>query len=312
MQLRHLRYFVGIVEAGSFSRAAATIHVAQPALSQQIAELEARLGIPLLHRSARGVRPTAAGEALYREATLILRRIEELPAIIRSTDGEVAGAVSLGMSTTLAASLGGPLMELCRGSWPRLSLRFSTGDSLAVKARIEAGQLDMGLVFEDEPTPGLLRQPLFRQRLFLVCRQGEAPMAAGGVALRELAAVPLVFPAPPNITRGLLDRAFLLAGVKPLIVAETDTLSSMLIAVQMGLGATILPKGELSDVPGHANLDVLPIEPALSLTASIAVGANAPLSRAAGAVRAVLADFVETRFAQAPPPGAEWIGGQGP
>ena len=63
MHYRHLYYFVRIVEAGSFSQAARTIHVAQPALSQQIAELEASLGVPLLQRSARGVRPTAAAAA---------------------------------------------------------------------------------------------------------------------------------------------------------------------------------------------------------------------------------------------------------
>src|SRR5271154_820602 len=103
MQLRHLRYFVKIVEAGSFSRAAATIHVAQPALSQQMAELEERLGVILLHRSARGVRPTAAGDVLYREACSILRQMEKLPGIVRSTSGEAVGAVSLGMSSTLAS-----------------------------------------------------------------------------------------------------------------------------------------------------------------------------------------------------------------
>jgi LysR family nitrogen assimilation transcriptional regulator len=88
MQLRHLRYFVKIVEAGSFSRAASTIHVAQPALSQQIAELELKLGTSLLQRSARGVRPTAAGEVLYREASTILRLVEQLPGIVRSSGGE--------------------------------------------------------------------------------------------------------------------------------------------------------------------------------------------------------------------------------
>ena len=61
VQLRQLRYFTGIVDAGSFSRAALTLHVAQPALSQQIAELELDLGVPLLQRSARGTQPTAAG-----------------------------------------------------------------------------------------------------------------------------------------------------------------------------------------------------------------------------------------------------------
>ena len=155
MQFRHLRYFVSIVDAGSFSRAAATIHVAQPALSQQIAELEARLGVPLLHRGPRGVRTTTAGDALYREATAIIRRIEELPAIVQATEGELAGTVSIGMSTTLAATLANPLVELCRGSWPKVGLRFAAGDSALVRARIEAGALDMGLVFEDEAGAGL-------------------------------------------------------------------------------------------------------------------------------------------------------------
>jgi LysR family nitrogen assimilation transcriptional regulator len=78
MQLRHLCYFVKIVDAGSISRAATTIHVAQPALSQQIAELEEQLGLALLQRSARGVRPTKAGEVLYREAVSILKQVEQL------------------------------------------------------------------------------------------------------------------------------------------------------------------------------------------------------------------------------------------
>lgn len=97
MQYRHLYYFVKIVEAGSFSQAARTIHVAQPALSQQIAELEASLGIALLQRSARGIKPTVAGQKLYEEALSILRRYENLPGLIRSSSGEIQGVVSLGM-----------------------------------------------------------------------------------------------------------------------------------------------------------------------------------------------------------------------
>src|SRR5271170_7896455 len=116
MQLRHLRYFVRIVEAGSFSRAAATIHVAQPALSQQIAELEEELGVILLHRSERGVRPTEAGETLYREAAVILQLMEQLPGKVRSTGGETEGAVNLGMTSTLAAFISGPFMEACRAA----------------------------------------------------------------------------------------------------------------------------------------------------------------------------------------------------
>src|SRR5580698_5477040 len=101
MRYRQLRYFCKIVECGSFSRAAATIHVAQPALSQQIAELEIEMGVELLQRSARGVRATRAGEVLYREGLAILRQVEQIPSLIRSADAEIEGSVSLGIVTIL-------------------------------------------------------------------------------------------------------------------------------------------------------------------------------------------------------------------
>ncbi|HUA76571.1 MAG TPA: LysR family transcriptional regulator, partial [Acetobacteraceae bacterium] len=218
MQLRHLRYFVKIVDAGSFSRAASVIHVAQPALSQQIGELEEELGVSLLQRSARGVRPTVAGETLYREAASILRLMEQLPGKVRSAAGEAAGAVNFGMSSTLAAFLSGPFMESCRAALPKVALRFITGHSVSIFSRIEARTLDLGIVFEDKPVPGVARQVLFRQRLFLVCR--SQPLgAADAIALSELAARPLVMPAHPNVTRSLLDRVFAEAGLVPNMVA---------------------------------------------------------------------------------------------
>src|ERR1700709_1661835 len=129
MQFRQLRYFVKIVEAGSFSRAAATIHVAQPALSQQIAELEERMGILLLQRSARGVRPTAAGEVLYKEASAILRQLEQLPGIVRSSSATPEGAVTIGIASSLAPALAGPFIESCRKALPKITLRFTDGTS---------------------------------------------------------------------------------------------------------------------------------------------------------------------------------------
>src|ERR1700733_8412827 len=102
MQFRQLRYFVKIVDAGSFSRAASVVHVAQPALSQQVAELEERVGVMLLQRSARGVRPAAAGEILYTEASAILHQLDQLPNAIRPDSGEPEGIVSLGFAISLA------------------------------------------------------------------------------------------------------------------------------------------------------------------------------------------------------------------
>ena len=121
MHYRHLYYFVRIVEAGSFSQAARTIHVAQPALSQQIAELEASLGVPLLQRSARGVKPTAAGQKFYDEASSILRKYENLPGLVRSNSGKVDGRVSLGMPASLSTTLVGSFIEACKADYPSVT-----------------------------------------------------------------------------------------------------------------------------------------------------------------------------------------------
>jgi LysR family transcriptional regulator, nitrogen assimilation regulatory protein len=282
--------------------------VAQPALSQQIGELEEELGVRLLQRSARGVRPTVAGETLYREASSILRLMEQLPGKVRSAGGEAAGAVNLGMSSTLAAFLAGPFMETCKAALPKVALRFITGHSALVAERIEARTLDLGIVFEDGALPGMARRVLFRQRLFLVRR---TPAAAGveSVSLAELAAQPLVLPAHPNVTRSLFDRVFAEAGLVANMAAEADTLFSVLSAVQSGIGETILPKGDLSDVPGHGALQCVPILPPIHLTASIIAAGETPLTGAGEAVRELLAEFVGRRFAESAPPGAEWIGG---
>jgi LysR family transcriptional regulator, nitrogen assimilation regulatory protein len=307
MKLRHLRYFVTVVDAGSFSRAATTIHIAQPALSRQVLELEEIIGVELLHRTARGVRPTAAGEVLYREATTILRQMDKLPGIVRSAGGEVEGTVSLGMSSTLASFLSGPFMDACRAAFPKVRLRFITGDSILLKSHIDAGKIDLAVVYEDEPTPGYARQTLFRQRLYLVRRE---PLAENGAAvpIGRLAEIPLVLPAHPNVTRILLDRVFAEAGVAPNMVGEADVLSSMLSAVQTGIGDTVLPKGDLSDVPGYGALLPLPIEPAIFLTAAILNSSETPLGRTATLVRNLFAGFVFELMNAVPPPGAEWIG----
>jgi LysR family transcriptional regulator, nitrogen assimilation regulatory protein len=306
MQLRHLRYFVKIVEAGSFSRAAATIHVAQPALSQQIAELEEEMGLPLLHRSARGIQPTPAGEVLYREAIAVLQQMDQLPGKVRSSAGVVEGVVNLGMTSTLAAVLSGPFMETCRSELPKVALRFSTGQSYLLASRVEARNLDLGVVFEDEPIAGLARQCLFRQRLFLI-RRDQPSAGLSAVSLTDLAKLPLVLPARPNVIRAALDPAIERAGLVPNIVAEADSFYGMLAAVQTGVGTAVVPKGDLSDVPGYEGILAAIIEPPIYLTASIVMSKDAPLTGAGEAMRSLFTDFVANWLADNGLPGAESV-----
>jgi LysR family nitrogen assimilation transcriptional regulator len=307
MQLRHLRYFVKIVEAGSFSRAAAEIHIAQPALSQQIAELEQMLGVTLLHRNPRGVRPTPAGEVLFVEASAILRQMERIPSIVRSSGGEAQGAVSFGMSSTLASFLAGAFMEASKEALPKVALRFATDDSMSLKSRINEQKMDLAVVFEDEQTAGFIRQPLFRQRLFLI-RRKRTPRSPASITLDQLAERPLILPNAPNLVRTMLDRIFADAGITPNIAAETDVFSGMLSAVQTGMGDAILPKGDFSDMPGHSSVLALLIEPPIYLTASMLWSKDVALTQAAEAIRNLFGAFVKDRLQEKALPGAEWAG----
>jgi LysR family nitrogen assimilation transcriptional regulator len=291
MQLRHLRYFVRIVEAGSFSRAASLVHVAQPALSQQIGELETELGVLLLERSARGVTPTEAGRILYQHACSILRQVEQLPDLVRAGRGNPAGVVSLAMASTLASRLAAPFVLECRTALPKVSLQIVTGDSLHLRERLANSKVDIALLFEEAPTPGRHCRPLFRQRLHLVQRSDQAP-DAGEIALGDLALIPLVLAVRPNVTRAVLDRAFDRAGVVPDIAVEADAFSSLIEAVQAGLGGAVLPASDAEAFRGGPALRLRAITPPLHLVASLHTPAEPSGSPAVAAVGDRLTAFV--------------------
>jgi LysR family transcriptional regulator, nitrogen assimilation regulatory protein len=305
MQFRQLRYFVKIVEAGSFSRAASVVHVAQPALSQQVAELEERLGVALLQRSARGVRPTAAGEILYKEAAAILRQLDQLPGTVRSSSGEAEGTVNLGFVSSLAPGLVGFLDE-CREAFPKVVIRVQDGDSLTLESKIASSSIDLAILYEDAFTTALTRKPLFTQKLFLVSRK---PIADPGntISLERVAELPLVLPGVNNGRRVLLERIFAEAKLKPNVVLEADSLVSEMWSVRNEAGCTILPVGDLSNFGPNAFAKPALIEPPISLTCSVVYSADFPLTRAGEAVRDRLLDFIRRRVSETDMPGAEWI-----
>ncbi len=308
MQYRHLHYFVSVVEAGSFSRAAATVHVAQPALSQQIAQLEEQLGVSLLLRTARGVHPTAAGEVLYREASAILNRLHQLPGILRSSSSAAGGTVRLGMSSTVLATAPAVFMEQCKAALPNVALRMAVSDSPTIKRRVAAHELDLGLVLEDELAPTFARTPLFRQRLFLV--RDRATSRGKPVQLAELASVPLILPPAPNMTRTALDRAFEAAKLSPNVVMEVDIVANIIAAVRAGVGGSVLPKGDLSDMSGEDLGEPEAIEPPVYLVCSLVSPGHFPLANAAEAVRDLFIQFIESNLRATAAPGVEWMAGE--
>jgi LysR family transcriptional regulator, nitrogen assimilation regulatory protein len=307
MQFRQLRYFVKIVEAGSFSRAATTIHVAQPALSQQIAELEERLGLKLLQRSARGVAPTAAGEVLFREASAILHQLDQLPGIVRSSSGEPEGAVSVGLAISLANTLIGPLVRRVQTSLPKVKLKLSDADSRSLQEGVAANHLNMAVVYEDELVSAFSRRPIFRQRMYLIGSRSPFKNATSA-SIDDVAKLPLVLPGLPNGRRSLIDRAFAERGFLPNIVAEADTLSSELSAVRSGVAHTILPVADPEHFRNDGFVEPIMVEPGLFLTCSVISSSDFPLSHAGESVRSLVTEFLEKEVRKMGLMGVEWLG----
>ncbi len=291
MQFRQLRYFVAVVEAGSISRAASVVHVAQPALSQQIADLEERIGMKLLLRTPRGVKPTPAGETLFREASLILHRMDQLPGMLKSAIGDTQGTVRLGIVASLAGPLVGVIVEHFKSELPQVNLICSDGDSGSLVARVQSHALDLALVFEDELVPSHSRTPIFSQQLFLIGKDA-GKIKKPHVSLEELIGIPLVSPGRQRNRRQLINRAFAARNLVPNIVAEVDNLSSELSAVRAGVGSTLLNVGELPD--GFESFAVpVPIKPPLVMTCCAIFSNDAALSAATEAVRASLIPVVK-------------------
>ncbi|MCP2252591.1 LysR family transcriptional regulator, nitrogen assimilation regulatory protein [Prauserella aidingensis] len=248
MDIAHLRDFIGVVEAGSLSTAAHRLHVSQPALSQRMTQLETRLGVQLLVRGPRGVRPTPTGTALYRDAQQLVRQFDRLAHDVADHRDRVHGPVAVGLPTTVAARLAPALFDWVTRHYPWIHLQLFESMSGYIHELLLAGRLDLAAVFREDDAPRPGEVPLYSEELYLVGRPEPRPPSDHEVALADLYAVPLVTPGPNSHLRALIDRTFAAAGVRPAVVGDVESLGTMLRIAQGGRACTILP---LSVVPGH-------------------------------------------------------------
>lgn len=303
VQLRHLRYFVHIVDAGSFSRAATIANVAQPALSQQIATLEALLGVTLLHRTARGTRPTEAGLVLYRHARSILRQVDHLPTLLHEATQEPSGPVSLGMPQTLSARVGPAFIAACRTRYPKVLLRIVEGTSAQLRDSLTASKIDISLIHEELNLPGLTYHPIFYQELFLLGPDDGKGPPGDSITPESLAELPLLLPTPPNAVRDKLDRYFARFRLAPQMVAEVNSFRTSVQAVKEGLGYTVMPWPATEASLGGDGLRAWRLDPGIEIVVSFAVSTLVPVSSAALSVQKFFGEFLEARVVQ-----EGWIG----
>ena len=246
MDIRQLRYFARIVELGSLSKASRTLHVAQPALSQQIAKLEDDVGKPLLIRSSKGVTPNEAGKTLYHHARLILRQFDQAMAIARSDRSDIMGIVTIGLPATTVAAIGLPLTKRVRADYPGISINVVEAMSGHLENLIRQNQLDLAVLFSRDMPDDLTAENLMVEELFLIL-SADSDILRGRdtVTMAEAAKIPLILPTAKHGLRRRIEVEFESRALSPRVVAEIDSLSLVMNCVHDDIGATIKPMGAI-------------------------------------------------------------------
>lgn len=245
LDFRQLRYFVAIVEAQSFSRAAMVLNVAQPALSLHVRNMEADLGTALLLRTPQGVQPTDAGKLLLTRARDLLRDFEETLQAVRDFESEAAGEVHIGLPGTIAEMLSVPLILRMRHEYPQVHLKVAEAMSGFVLGWLHEGRVDLGLLYTPVSERGLRSIPILNEELRLFAAH---PLTGGlkappqdRVELTDIVDLPLVLPGKNHGLRALIDNEIEAQGLELTTVIEVDSYKAIKELVEHGLGFSVLP-----------------------------------------------------------------------
>lgn len=245
MNIRQLQYFVEVVKEGSFTRAAKVCSVAQPSLSQQVQNLEAELGEPLLLRRRGGVGTTTAGETVYAKALEMLACHDDLLATFRAREEEKSGEISLGIIPTMATQLLPPLLKEFQAEYPRVRIRVREAKTSQLIRYVVDEDVDFAVLSDVEAAErsrwSLHVRTLHREPMLLAVPQDHRlARRERAVAVTEIATEELLTLAEGHCLRGQALQAC--KARQPAEGVQCEQLSTLLALVAAGLGVTFAPE----------------------------------------------------------------------
>lgn len=241
LELRHVAYFVQVAELGSFTRAAASLDMAQSALSRYVSQLERRLGTQLLHRTGRGVVLTDEGLRALRGMKALLGDAERLAAELTASSDNLTGTVNLGILSSLTPVLLTPLLRSVHDQFPGVKMCVREGLTHHLEEWLAAGTIDLAILYASRPARTTSDQVLLSADLYLMGAPGDYLTQRKSVRLAELAHLPMLLPAVPNRHRLLIDKVFAERNVALNVTFELDSIQTMKDLAASGRNFTILP-----------------------------------------------------------------------
>lgn len=255
MELRHLRYFAAVAEAGHFTRAAERLGMQQPPLSQQIKALEEELGFNLFSRHPKGAELTAAGVVFLQEAKAILASVEVAAGRASRAAQGLEGVVAIGLTSSCAAHPYIPeLIRRYRAAYPGVALEFNEGNAAELTEAVAKEKIHLAFLREPvERLPKVAFHRLLEEEMLLVLPRGHRLLARqkSGLTSRPMPLIPL---------RALAGEAFILvrrhgapgmysnllqacerAGFTPRIALEVERMLTNISLVAAGVGISAVP-----------------------------------------------------------------------
>ena len=290
MTLTQLRYFLAVIRCGSISGAAAQIHVAQPAISQRLRQLEEELGQVLFKRLPRGIELTPAGHYLKEHAREILRRVDSVHDDLKSSDTNPFGNVTLGMSTAVNTKFCVAVLEQVSVAYPNIRLALTEHMSGTLLEWTETGRIDLAVVYDVPTNTPLAVHSLGREDLYLVTDPAFKRRLPEAVSLADIAEQALILPAFPQTLRLIIEKTFSdHLGRPPKVRLDVDSTYAIKKLVSAGKGQSILSVHSVSDEIQRGELTITPIaDPPITRTINLVTHPNRGADAAVKAVHRVV------------------------
>ena len=247
MILRHIKYFLAVAEHRSFTRAAVSLYVSQPALSQQIKQLEESLEVTLFDRSGRQVKLTHAGEVYAGYAHKALQDLEEGRRALHDVQNLSRGALRIAITPTFTTYLIGPLIKAFHNLYPNITLSIQEMSQEQMEKQLLDDEFDVGIAFAEVHSAEIETQTLLVETLALVVNKDHPLARHQTIDLQTLSEQSLVLLSHEFVTRGQIEHYCRQHSIKPQVLMEANSLSAVLEIIHHTQLTTLLPSNIVSN-----------------------------------------------------------------
>ena len=251
VEVRHLRYFLAVAEAGNFSRAADRLGISQPSVSQQIRDLESGLRVRLFQRRGKRVLLSPAGLIFQEHARAVLRQLEKCFQELGSEPGQLRGVLHLGVVPVLNVALVPDLLGMFAAAHPAISLKVEEISSTEIETALEEGRMDAGLGFVTRHSPNLRYELLCTDEFALILAENHPWAKRRVIPFSELDQQRLLQLPDSFVMRRMIDDICRKHQVRPRVVAEINAIETLLRSLGPLRAGALMPRVTLR---GRQNL----------------------------------------------------------